>query len=74
MSGFFINIPAFLLALVIGIAIIQFTAPDTKSIILYPTEDNIDLFQFRDKTSNCFQLNQTIVKCSNDAEDIPIQI
>ena len=74
MSGFIINIPVFIISFIIGVAIIQFTAPDTKTIILYPTEDNIDLFQFRDKTSNCFQLNQTIVKCSNDAEDIPIQI
>jgi hypothetical protein len=74
MSGFFINIPAFIISLIIGIAIIQFTSPDTKEIILYPTDDNVELFQFRDKVNNCFQLNQQPVKCSNDVENIPIQI
>ena len=50
------------------------TDPDPKEITVYPTNDNKHLFQFRDKADNCFQLKQTIVKCSNDAEEIPIQI
>ncbi len=45
-----------------------------KQIIVYPTPDNEKLFQFRDKIDNCFQLKQNMVKCSNDAEVIPIQI
>ena len=74
MSLSFINLPVFLIAFVIGILIIYWTAPDSKTLIVYPTTDNKHLFQFRDKTNNCFQLNETIVKCSNDVEEIPIQI
>lgn len=70
----FINIPVFLISLFIGIILVYFTAPDAKIVIVYPTDDNKHLFQFRDKTNNCFQLNQKKVKCKYDIEQIPIQI
>jgi|TARA_Y100000389_G_C17340156_1_gene452861 hypothetical protein len=74
MKGYIINIIVFILSFIIGIIIIDFTAPETQTIILYPTVDNKHLFQFRDKTNNCFQLNHKNIKCSNDVEEIPIQI
>jgi hypothetical protein len=70
----FINIPVFIVSLLIGVFMVYWTAPDTKIVTVYPTDDNKHLFQFRDKTNNCFQLNQKIVKCANDVEEIPIQI
>lgn len=70
----FINIPVFIISLFLGILMVYWTAPDTKIVIVYPTKDNKHLFQFRDKTNNCFQLNERIVKCGNDVEEIPIQI
>jgi hypothetical protein len=77
----FINFPVFIISLILGILMVYWTAPDTKTVIVYPTDvivyptdDNKHLFQFRDKTNNCFQLNQRIVKCANDVEEIPIQI
>lgn len=70
----FINYPVFFISLILGILMVYWTAPDTKTVIVYPTDDNKHLFQFRDKTNNCFQLNQRIVKCANDIEEIPIQI
>lgn len=70
----FINIPVFLVSLIFGLFYMYISSPTKKSITVYPTQDNISLFQFRDKTQNCFQLKQNIVKCSNDAEHIPIQI
>lgn len=70
----FINYPVFFISLILGILMVYWTAPDTKTVIVYPTDDNKHLFQFRDKTNNCFLLNQRIVKCANDIEEIPIQI
>jgi hypothetical protein len=69
-----INVPVFLFSLIFGLLYMYFIAQDNKEIIVYPTEDNEDLFQFRDKVDNCFKLRQSIVKCSNDVDIIPPQI
>ena len=69
-----INLPAFIISFLLGILYVYFTSPPQQDIIVYPTDDNKHLFQFRDKISNCFQLKQNIIKCSNDVEEIPIQI
>ena len=69
-----INLPAFIISFLLGILYVYFTSPPQQDIIVYPTDDNKHLFQFRDKNHNCFQLKQNIVTCSNDIEEIPIQI
>ena len=69
-----INIPVFIVSLLFGLLYVYMSDPKQKQIVVYPTPDNQTLFQFRDKTDNCFQLKQSMVKCSNDAEVIPIQI
>ena len=69
-----INLPAFIISFLLGVLYVYFTSPDQQDIIVYPTDDNKHLFQFRDKINNCFQLKQNIIKCSNDVEEIPIQI
>ena len=70
----FLNLPAFLISFLFGILYVYFTNPSIDKITVYPTDDNKHLFQFRDKVNNCFQLKQNIVKCSNDVEEIPIQL
>ena len=69
-----INIPVFIVSLLFGLLYVYMTDPKLKQIVVYPTPDNENMFQFRDKTDNCFQLKQNMVKCSNDAEVIPIQL
>ena len=69
-----INISVFIASFLLGIMMVHITAPETKTIIVYPTYDYKDLFQFRDSINNCFQLNQKDVECSKDAEEIPVQI
>ena len=69
-----INLPALILSFLIGILYIYYTNPDQEDIKVYTTDDNKHLFQFNDKINNCFNLKQRIVKCSNDVEEIPIQI
>ena len=71
---FLINFRVFIISFLFGLLCIYISSPDPKEITVYPTNDNKHLFQFRDKAENCFQLKQTIVKCSNDVEEIPIQI
>ena len=69
-----IHIPVFILSLLFGLLYVYISDPKSKKITVYPTQDNQALFQFRDRINNCFQLQQNTVKCSNDAEVIPIQI
>ncbi len=69
-----INFRVFILSFLIGVFGIYLSSADSQKVTVYPTNDNRHLFQFRDKVDNCFQLKQNIVKCSNDSEEIPVQI
>lgn len=69
-----INLPVLIISFLFGIIYIYYTNPDQEDIKVYTTDDNKHLFQFNDKINNCFNLKQRIVKCSNDVEEIPIQI
>jgi hypothetical protein len=69
-----INIPVFILSLLFGLLYVYISDPKSKEITVYTTQDNENLFQFRDKINNCFHLHRNTVQCSNDAEVIPIQI
>lgn len=70
----FLNIPVFMLSFLFGIIYMFAIVPPKKEIIVYPTDDNTKLFQFKDKVSNCFHLQPSNTKCSKDVEEIPIQI
>jgi len=69
-----IHFRVFILSFLLGILCVYITSPAPTKITVYSTNDNKHLFQFSDKADNCFQLKQTVVKCSNDAEEIPLQI
>jgi hypothetical protein len=72
----YINFPAFIISLVIGFFFVYITVPDKKIIYVYPTPENIDQIQYKDKTNTCFSLEQTEVKCpimDNNVINIPIQ-
>lgn len=72
----FINVPVFIVSLAIGIFMVYVTIPSTRTIYVYPTPDNVDILQYRDRTDNCFELNETEVKCPQNEKDIaqiPVQ-
>ena len=72
----YINVPVFIVALLLGLCAVYFTMPDTRKIYVYPTPENVELLQYRDKSQNCFSLQQTEVKCPfNDmgVTKIPVQ-
>ena len=70
----YISLPVFLISLAFGLFFVYVYGEDLKPIYVYPNPENINKILYQDKADNCFQLKQTIVKCSNDAEEIPIQI
>lgn len=66
----YINIKIFIISLAIGLFAVYITMPDTRKIYVYPTPENIDVLQYKDKTSNCFQYKQKVVNCPTDESKI----
>lgn len=66
----FINIPVFLVSLAFGIFAVYITSPDNRKIIVYPTHENVNSIQYRDKANNCFSIEERDVKCPSDPNKI----
>jgi len=66
----FINVPVFLISLAIGLFVVYISLSDSRKIYIYPTPENIDLIQYRDKTNTCFGFKQTEVACPKNSSEI----
>ncbi len=62
----YLNVPLFLISLVIGFISVWLTNPDKRIIYVYPTPDNVDILQYKDRTNGCFQFTQKEVQCPSD--------
>ena len=62
----YINIPVFLISFTIGLLYIYVSEEYKKTIIMYPTPDNIKDNQYKDKSDHCFTYNLKEVKCPLD--------
>jgi hypothetical protein len=72
----YISLPVFLISFSIGLFFIYVLGPETKTIYIYPTPENIDKILFKDKANNCFNFEEKIVDCPKDKSlisTIPIQ-
>lgn len=66
----YVNIKIFLISLAIGLFAVYVTMPDMRKIYVYPTPENVDILQYRDKASNCFNFKQKEVSCPKDESKI----
>ena len=72
----YVKLNVFIINLAFGLFAVYITMPDTRKIYVYPTPENIDVLQYKDKTDTCFQFKQNEVDCpKNDSEitKIPVQ-
>lgn len=72
----FISIPVFIVSLAIGLFFVYIYTPSPKVIYIYPTPDNIDEIQYKDKSGSCHKYEANPVNCPADKSDIaetPIQ-
>jgi hypothetical protein len=72
----FININVFLISLALGIFIMYVLMPDTRKIYVYPSPENVEILQYRDRTGHCFKFDQKQVPCPTNKSlisQIPIQ-
>jgi len=73
----YISFPIFIISFAIGIFFIYVLGPDTKTIFIYPTPENVDKILFKDNADNCFYFEQTEIKCPLDdsfISKIPVQM
>ena len=66
----YINIPLFLVALSIGIFAVYITVPEERKIYVFPTHENVNIIQYKDKAENCFEYKETEVTCPTDEKKI----
>jgi len=59
----YINFRIFLISLAVGLFYIYISDEYKHTIIIYPTPDNTDEYQFKDKSNNCFSYEMKEVKC-----------
>ena len=73
----YINIPLFIVSLAFGLFAVYITLPDTRKIYVYPTPENVDILQYKDKTDTCFSFKQAEVTCpssNSEITKIPVQV
>jgi len=49
---------------------VYITMPDNRKIYVYPTPENINVLQYKDKTDTCFSFQQKEVSCPKNEKDI----
>jgi hypothetical protein len=72
----YIDVPIFIVSLIVGLLIMYYTMPDLRKIYVYPTPENVDLLQYKDKAGNCFSYKEKEVACptnQNKIAKIPVQ-
>ena len=76
MPTWFLNMPVFITSLCIGIFLVYISNPKPDIIYVYPTPDNADTMQYKDRSGACFGFNTQEVTCPNNKQMIreyPVQ-
>ena len=72
----YINIRVFLISLAVGLLFVYLSNPDPTIIYVYPTPDNVNKINYKDKAGNCFKFSANEVTCpknKSDIKTIPLQ-
>lgn len=72
----YINLYVFLISFALGIFAVYIFSDPNKHIVVYPTHENVELLQYKDKANNCFSIEETEVPCpkEKDISIIPPQV
>ena len=72
----YIDFKVFIISLAIGLFFVYLYQPPSSVIYVYPTPDNINVVEYKDKANNCFKFDAIEVMCPNnkgDINNIPMQ-
>lgn len=71
-----IHVPALIISLALGLFFSYVIKPQTEIIYVYPTPENINELQYKDKSDTCFGFKSNEVKCPSNLAKIrhyPVQ-
>lgn len=63
----------FLVSFVIGMVCVYLSPMEYKTVIVYPSPENVKKIQYKDKADQCFDFSARLVDCTPDAKKIPVQ-
>jgi hypothetical protein len=66
-------IPIFLISFAVGLVCIYFSPLEYKTIMVYPSPNNVNKVQYKDKANECFEFSAKLVDCTKNAKKIPVQ-
>ena len=72
----YISIPIFLISFAVGLFFIYILGPESKTVYIYPSPENVDKVLFKDKAENCFYFEEETIECPKNESlisKIPIQ-
>ena len=64
----FIDFKVFIMSLALGLFLVYIYQPDATVIYVYPTPDNVDKIQFKDKVDNCYKFQSMEISCPSVTE------
>jgi hypothetical protein len=76
MIGKFIDFKVFIISLALGLFFVYIYQHDSTVIYVYPTPENVDKLNIKDKANNCFKFEISEMACPSKTElisNIPVQ-
>ena len=64
----YINIPVFFISFLFGLFAIYLISDDKRIVYVYPTPENIDYIQYKDKSGTCFKYDAEEQECPENEE------
>lgn len=69
----YFSFPYFIVSLAIGLLFVYLSVPSPTIIYVYPTPDNVNDIEYKDKSGSCFKFDAQEVSCPSNPKTIPIQ-
>ena len=66
----YIDFKAFIISLALGLFLVYLYQPPSSVIYVYPTPDNTNVVEYKEKANNCFKFDAIEVMCPNNKDDI----
>lgn len=63
----YISVPIFIISFAIGIFCVYMTNPPKEVIYVYPTPDNINQIQYKDRANQCYEYTYQEVACKKES-------
>ncbi len=68
-----IYIVLFVASFLLGSVFIYLSPMEYKTVVVYPSPENLDKVQYKDSSNHCFQFSARLVDCGKNPKKIPVQ-